>query len=80
MGCGRDSYISTSCGGFFKTTDSINFPTVLRQYEVKSLPKKNDFLFYSKVFLKPDDKKLLSTLSYKQRAQSARLSKPKQSR
>ncbi len=77
MGCGRDSYISTSCGGFYRTEQSINFPSQLRNYEVKKLPKQNDFLFYSKAFLKPEEKTYLRTLSVKQKIQSARLSKPK---
>ncbi len=80
VGCGRDSYISASCGGFFKTQKAVEFPTLLRQYEVRPQPKKNDFLFYSQAFVKPEDKIYLRTLSQNQRAQSARLAQPKQYR
>jgi len=78
-GTGRDSFISKTCGGFYKscniTVHTYNF--TLRSYDAKPIILRNDFLKMSQNFVRKEIIPIIKETSKKQRATSARLSKPK---
>jgi GT2 family glycosyltransferase len=78
-GSGRDSFISKTCGGFYKsgnlTVHTYNYH--LRNYDVKPVVLRNDYLKMTQNFIRKEVVPILNETSKKQRATSARLSKPK---
>lgn len=78
-GTGRDSFISKTCGGFYKsgsiTVHTYNYS--LRSYDAKPVVFRNDFLKMSQNFVKKEIVPIIIETQKKQRATSARLSKPK---
>jgi hypothetical protein len=67
----------SSSGGFYKADNASHpnfFKTSLRSYEVKQLPKKYDFLYYSRNYVKKDVVPIIKKIANNQRLLSARLS------
>lgn len=76
-GFGRDSYIVSTSGGFFQATHPKFFPLTLRTHGGYSIYKNNDYLNYANHFESQSAIMQKKLLFKKQRALSARLSKPK---
>ena len=78
-GSGRDSFISNTCGGFYKSGGITvhTYSYSLRNYGSKPVVLKNDFLKMSQNFVKKEVVPFIKETTRLQRATSARLSKPK---
>jgi hypothetical protein len=85
-GCGRDSYIIKNCGGFYQLRPGNykqNYFGNLRNYNYDPFVndnfnrKENDYMRYVRMYRTPKEIQASKDLSKKQRATSARLSKPK---
>ena len=78
-GSGRDSFISETCGGFYKSGEITvhTYTYTLRNYNLKPVFMKNDFLKKSQNFVRKEVIPLINNISKIQRVTSARLSKPK---
>jgi hypothetical protein len=78
-GSGRDSFISKTCGGFYKsgniTVHTYNY--ALRSYDAKPVILRNDYLKMSQTFVRKEQRTTINEVSKKQRATSARLAKPR---
>ena len=86
-GRGRDAYIYSTCGGFYKPENTpVNYKVYfsnLRKYDYDNyvntpiIKKKYDYNRYVKMFRKPKEIEIANNLAKRQRVLSARLSKPK---
>ena len=76
-GYGRDSYIYSTCGGFYKVNNYKGFNNSLRSYDNYTNYKKYDYIHYANNYRTPKEVSDKIALFRRQRATSARLSKPK---
>lgn len=76
-GLGRDSYIYSSSGGFYKAENYPGFINSLRSPMNFPTLKRYDYIFYANHFAHPHVVKQRNKLYRHQRTTSARLAKPK---